>query len=217
MTTDGITPVEPEPTVFIIDDDPDARRVLGALVASMRLEARAYASAGEFLGAYDGSAPGCVLLDIRLPDISGLDLIERFRQQGIHLPVIVVSAHGDVPTVVEAMKAGAVDFLERPCREHQLWKSVHEAIRRDAESRKRLARQRAVRSRLARLTEGEQDVLRRLVAGETNRQIADELGLSVRTIEVRRSKVMRKMKANSLAHLVRLALLDGQGGLPAHS
>jgi FixJ family two-component response regulator len=211
--------VEREPTVFIIDDDSDARRALGALVGSMRLEARAYASAGEFLGAYDGSAAGCVLLEIRLPDISGLDLIERFRQQGILLPVIVVSAHGDVPTVVRAMKAGAVDFLEKPCREQQLWQSVHEAIRRDAANRKRLARQRTVHRRLATLTEGEQDVLRRLVAGETNREIAGDLGLSVRTIEVRRSKVMQKMKANSLAHLVRLALLDGQadGEPPARS
>jgi RNA polymerase sigma factor (sigma-70 family) len=219
LPTDGTTPVETETTVFIIDHDPDSRRVLGDLVASMRLQARTYASAGEFFGAYDGSAAGCVLLDIRLPDVSGLGLIERFRQQGIPLPVIVVSAHGDVPTVVQAMKAGAVDFLEKPCREQQLWESVHEAIRRDAENRKRLARHRAVQSRLARLTEGEEDVLRRLVAGKTNRQIAEDLGLSVRTIEVRRSKVMRKMKAGSLAHLVRLALLDGQGecGLPAHS
>jgi len=211
--------VETDPTVFIIDEDADARRVLGASVASMRLKARTYASAGEFLEDYDGSAAGCVLLDIRLPDISGLGLIERFRQQGIRLPVIVVCAHGDVPTAVQAMKAGAVGFLEKPCREQQLRQSVHEAIRRDAENRERLARHRAVQSRLAGLTQAEQDVLRRLVAGETNRQIADDLGLSVRTIEVRRSKVMRKMKANSLAHLVRLALLDGEGdeGLPAQS
>lgn len=211
--------MEAEPTVFIIDDDLESRRDLGAMVASMRLEARAYGSAGEFLGEYKDSAAGCVLLDIRLPDVNGLSLIERFREQGIRLPVIVVSAHGDVPTVVQAMKAGAVDFLEKPCREQQFWESVQEAIRRDAESRRRRDRHRAFQKRFARLNEGERAVLDRLVAGHTNREIAEDLGLSVRTIEVRRSKVMRKMNAGSLAHLVRLVLVDGRGedAPPGHS
>jgi len=202
--------VEAEPTVFIIDDDPNARRRLGEQVAAMRLPARAYASVAEFLGQCDGSAPGCVLLDVGLVDIHGLDCMEPFRQQGIHLPVIVLSAHGDVPAAVRAMKAGAADFLEKPCAAQKLQQSVREAVRWDAKHRRRLARYRAVQERLAGLTEGERVVLRRLVAGRTNRQIAEELGLSVRTIEVRRSKVMRKLEADCLAHLVRLVLLDGR-------
>jgi two-component system, LuxR family, response regulator FixJ len=209
--------VDAEPIVFIIDHDADVRRRLSGLFASMRLEARTYASAGEFLAGCDGSAAGCVLVDIRLPDISGLSLIEQLRQRGIHMPVIVISAHGDVPTVVQAMKAGAVDFLEKPCRDQQLWESVHEAIRRDAENRKRLTRRRAVQRRMARLSGGEQSVLGRLVSGHTNREIAEDLGLSIRTIEVRRSKIMQKMKADSLAQLVRLVVLaePGEDGQPS--
>ncbi|KKK87868.1 hypothetical protein LCGC14_2748910, partial [marine sediment metagenome] len=127
-------------------------------------------------------------------------------QDETHLPIILVSAHGDVPTVVRAMKAGALNFLEKPCRDQELWEALQEALRRNEENRKRLMYNAVVRRRIARLTPGERDVLTSLVDGKSNKLIATELGLSVRTIEVRRAKLMKKMKAKSLAELVRLAL-----------
>jgi len=198
--------VDREPTVFIVDDDPAVRQALSVLVASMRLRAETYASAQGFLDQYDASKPGCMLLDVRMPGISGLELLERLTQRADHVPVIIISAYGDVPMVVRAMKAGALSFLEKPCRDQQLWETIQEALKWDTENRKRLARKARIERQIARLTAGEREVLEMLVEGKSNKAIAAELGLSVRTIEVRRAKVMQKMGADSLAELVRLAV-----------
>jgi two-component system, LuxR family, response regulator FixJ len=198
--------VATDPTVFIVDDDPAVRQALMTLVRSMRLQAEAYESAQQFLDTFDAARPGCVLLDVRMPGISGLGLLEQFNRQEIPLPAIVMSAYGDVPMVVRAMKAGALNFLEKPCRDQQLWEAIQEAIKWDADHRERMALRTHVRHRLQRLTPGERDVLALLINGTPNRTIASELNLSVRTIEVRRAKIMDKMKADSLAELIRLTL-----------
>ncbi len=198
--------METDPTVFIVDDDPAVRQALLTLVRSMRLRAECYESAQQFLDAFDPARPGCVLLDVRMPGISGLGLLEQFNREEMPLPAIVMSAYGDVPMVVRAMKAGALNFLEKPCRDQQLWEAIQEAIKWDADHRERMALRAQVRHRLQRLTHGEHDVLAMLIDGKPNRIIAAELNLSVRTIEVRRAKIMDKMKADSLAELIRLTL-----------
>ena len=201
--------VENEPTVYIVDDDASVRHALLTLVRAMHLQAEAYGSAGQFLDALNSTRPGCILLDVRMPGTSGLELLEQFGREEVPLPVIVMSAYGDVPTVVRAMKAGALDFLEKPCRDQQLWEAIQEALRWDSRHRQQLALRVKVRQRLQRLTTGEHDVLRLLVDGWANRAMATQLKVSVRTIEVRRAKLMKKMKAQSLAELVRLTILAG--------
>lgn len=198
--------MESEPVVFIIDDDPAVRQALTVLVRSMRLRAEAYESAQQFLDGFDRAQPGCMLLDVRMPGISGMELLERLRKEDVFLPAIVMSAYGDVPMVVRAMKAGALNFLEKPCRDQQLWEAINEAIKWDATHRQRLTLRAKVLRRFQHLTPGEQLVLRLLIDGRSNKSIAEELKLSVRTIEVRRAKVMKKMKAESLAELIRLTL-----------
>ena len=198
--------MEADPTVFIVDDDPAVRQALMTLVRSMRLRAESYESAQQFLDAFDVSRPGCMLLDVRMPGISGLGLLEHLNREEISLPTIVMSAYGDVPMVVRAMKAGALNFLEKPCRDQQLWEAIQEAIKWDADHRERMTLCAHVRHRLQRLTRGEHDVLALLIDGKPNRTIAAELNLSVRTIEVRRAKIMEKMKADSLSELIRLTL-----------
>jgi two-component system, LuxR family, response regulator FixJ len=198
--------VSTDPTVFIVDDDLAVRQALTTLVRSMHLRAEAYESAQQYLDAFDASRPGCILLDVRMPGISGLGLLEQFNREEISLPAVVMSAYGDVQMVVRAMKAGALNFLEKPCRDQQLWDAIQEALRWDTDHRQHVAERTAARHRLDRLTPGEHDVLALLIGGKPNRAIATELKLSVRTIEVRRAKIMGKMKAESLAELVRLTL-----------
>ncbi len=198
--------MQTEPTIFIIDDDPAVRQALTVLVRSMRLQAEAYESAQEFLDAFDAARPGCLLLDVRMPGISGLGLLEQFNRDEITLPAIVMSAYGDVPMVVRAMKAGALNFLEKPCRDQQLWEAIQEALKWDNQHRQSLALRSKVRGRLQRLTSGEHDVLRLLIDGRSNKTIAAKLNFSVRNIECRRAKIMKKMKADSLAELIRLTL-----------
>ena len=198
--------MEAEPTVFIIDDDPAVRQALTVLVRSMHLRAEAYESAQQFLDTFDSTRPGCLLLDVRMPGISGLELLERLCRDDLRLPAIVMSAYGDVPMVVRAMKAGALNFLEKPCRDQQLWEAIQEALKWDAAHRQHVVLRVKALRRLQRLTPGEHDVLRLLIDGRSNKTIAAELNVSVRTIEVRRAKLMKKMKAESLAELIRLAL-----------
>jgi len=209
--------VNNQSTVFIVDDDRASRRSLSALVESMQLSVEAFASAADFLDAFDSSRPGCLLLDVRMPGIVGLELLERLAEAEIAPPVIFISAAGDVPTVVRVMKAGALDFLEKPCPSQQLWEAVDEGLKRDADNRKRWERTARIRRRIAQLVPGERDVLRMIVQGESNRSMATRLGLSVRTIEVRRAKLMRKMKAESLAELVRLAVAAGNSSGGPHT
>jgi two-component system response regulator FixJ len=198
--------VETDPTVFIVDDDPAVRQALTALVRSMHLKAEAYESAQQFLGAFDATRPGCLLLDVRMPGVSGLELLEQLSRNDVHLPAIVMSAYGDVPMVVRAMKAGALNFLEKPCRNQELWEAIQEGLRWDATHRQQMVLRTKVLHRLQRLTPGEHMVLQLLIDGKSNKAIAAELEMSVRTIEVRRAKLMKKMKAESLAELIRLTL-----------
>jgi FixJ family two-component response regulator len=198
--------VENESTVFIIDDDPAVRQALTVLVRSMHLHVEAYESAQHFLDAFDAMRPGCLLLDVRMPGVSGLELLEQLGRDDVHMPAIVMSAYGDVPMVVRAMKAGALNFLEKPCRDQQLWEAIQEGLKWDAAHRQLIVLRSKMLRRLQRLTPGEHDVLRLLIEGKSNKIIATELNLSVRTIEVRRAKLMKKMKAESLAELIRLTL-----------
>jgi len=198
--------MEAEPTVFIIDDDPAVRQALTVLIRSMHLQAEAFDSAQQFLDNGAAARAGCLLLDVRMPGISGLELLEQLNQSEVYMPAIIISAYGDVPMVVRAMKAGAINFLEKPCRDQQLWEAIQDALRWDAAHRKHLAERAKFLHRLERLTPGEHQVLKRLIGGESNKTIADELALSVRTIEVRRAKLMKKMKADSLAELIRATL-----------
>ncbi len=198
--------MDDDSTVFIIDDDPAVRQALAVLVRSMHLHAEAFESAQHFLDAFDATRPGCLLLDVRMPGISGLELLEHLSRSDVHLPSIVMSAYGDVPMVVRAMKAGALNFLEKPCRDQQLWEAIQEGLKWDAIHRQHVALKARMQRRLDHLTSGEHDVLRLLVEGKSNKTIATELDLSVRTIEVRRAKIMKKMKADSLAELIRLTL-----------
>ena len=195
-----------EPTVFIVDDDPAVRQALSVLVRSMRFQIESFSSAQQFLDNYDATRPGCLLLDVRMPGISGLALLEQFSKDAVPLPAIVMSAYGDVPMVVRAMKAGALNFLEKPCRDQQLWEALQEALRWDSQHRHNISFRSKVRDRLKRLTDGEQEVLRLLIDGMSNKAIAAKLNLSVRTIEVRRAKLMKKMHAESLAELIRMTL-----------
>ena len=154
-----------KPTVFIVDDDPAIRRALTVRLESMDLRAEAYGSAEEFLDACDHSQPGCILLDVRLPGISGLELLGRIVRDKLHLPVIFISAHGDVPMVVQALKGGALNFLEKPCRAQQLWEAVQEALQWDMENRKQIARSTKIQQRIGRLNDGEREVLEMVLAG----------------------------------------------------
>jgi FixJ family two-component response regulator len=198
--------METEATIFIVDDDPAVRQALTVLIRSMHLRAEAYESAHQFLDACDAARPGCLLVDVRMPGVSGLELLEQLNQREIRLPAIVMSAYGDVPMVVRAMKAGAMTFLEKPCRDQQLWEAIQEGLRWDAAHRQQVVLRSKVLGRLQRLTPGEHQVLQRLSDGKSNKTIATELELSVRTIEVRRAKLMKKMKADSLAELIRLTV-----------
>jgi FixJ family two-component response regulator len=195
-----------EPTVYIVDDDAAARQSLCALLKPMRLQTAAFGSAREFRRAYRPTQPGCVLLDAGWPDAGDIELLKELSAEEPHLPAIVISAHSDVPLVVRAMRAGALNFLEKPCDEQELWEAVREALRCDARNRRRFARRRTIQRRLARLTPGEQQVLHLLVEGDSNKSMAEALGLSVRGIEVRRAKIMQKLHAESLADVIRTAL-----------
>lgn len=198
--------MEAEPTVFIIDDDPAVRQALTALVQSMRLPVVAYESAQQFLDAYDSRRSGCLLLDVRMPGISGLELLERLCREDLRLPAIVMSAYGDVPMAVRAIKAGALNFLEKPCRDQQLWEAIQEALAWDTAHRQNVLFRAKALQRLRRLTPDEHEVLRSLIAGRSNKTIAAALNMTVRTVEVRRGRLMKKMQAESLAELIRLAL-----------
>jgi len=194
-------------TVFIVDDDPEIRQSLTSLMRSMGLESEAFGSAKDFLDVFDPMRSGCLLLDVRLQDMSGLELLECINKQVVYIPVIVISAHGDVPTVVRAMRAGALNFLEKPCRDQVLWEAIQEGFKWNKANRRRLVQLVKVRHRLEHLTAGEYSVLEKLLEGKSNKTIAADLNVSVRTVEVRRAKLMQKMKANSLAELIQMATL----------
>jgi FixJ family two-component response regulator len=196
---------EDQAVVFVIDDDASMLRSLATLLRSVGLEARVFASAPEFLRAQRPDAPGCLVLDVRLPGMSGLAFQQELAKAGIALPVIFITGHGDVPMSVRAMKAGAVEFLTKPFDDQLLLDAIHGAIERDRERRRTAAQLAELQARYRTLTERERQVFKLVIAGRLNKQIADDLSLSVVTVKVHRAQVMRKMLAKSVVDLVRMA------------
>ena len=195
--------------VHVIDDDEASRQSLAFLLESAQIGVRTYASATMFLDLVSRTRASCVVTDVRMPGMSGIDLLRRLKELGIEVPVIVITGHGDVPLAVEAMKNGAADFLEKPFDDEVLLASVRSALRqRDGESKRRRERV-EIDARLAVLSNRERDVLTGLVAGRANKQIAYDLGISPRTVEIYRANLMNKMHAGSLSELVRMALVAG--------
>jgi FixJ family two-component response regulator len=195
-----------DPVVFVVDDDEAVRESLELLISSVGLEVRSSGSAREFLESYDGGRPGCLVLDVRMPGMSGLELQERLNEMGSCLPVIFITGHGDVPVAVSAMRAGAVDFLQKPFRDQELLDRIHQSIQRHRGLLARLDDVQQVRERMSHLTRREREVMALVVEGAPNKAIAYDLGLSERTVEIHRSRVMKKMDAGSLAELVQLVL-----------
>ena len=194
-----------EATVFLVDDDSAALRALATLVKVVFPRVETFSSATEFLAAYHRQ-PGCLVLDVAMPGMSGLELHRKLIRDKVTLPVVFVTGHGNVPMAVEAMQMGAVNFLQKPVQEQELWDSIRRAIELDTQNRRRRARRQRAEERLTRLTAGERAVLNLILEGKMNKEIAAELGLSTRTIEDRRAKVMKKMDAKSLAELVQLVM-----------
>ena len=196
-----------DPVIHVIDDDEAMRESLAFLLGSVRLDVRTYESAVAFLASLPDLAPGCVITDVRMPEVSGVELLRRLRQLEIGLPVIVITGHGDVPLAVEAMKLGAVDFLEKPFDDDVLLAAVRSALNRFERDARREAEQTEIHERLGGLSARERQVLDGLVAGHPNKIIAFDLGISPRTVEIYRANVMTKMQAASLSDLVRMALI----------
>jgi len=201
-----------EPIVHLIDDDEAIRTSLSFVLEMHDLPARTYASAPEFLAVAEGLTSGCVVTDVRMPEMSGLELVKRLKERGVRLPVIVITGHGDVPLAVEAMRAGVVDFIEKPFDDEVLLKSVRLALDSQAKSDRGDAERQRFERMLQTLSPRERDVLRGVVAGKMNKVIAYELGISPRTVEVYRANVMNKTQANGLSELVRIALRAGFEG-----
>lgn len=195
--------------VHVIDDDEVVRQSLAFLLSSAGLAVRVHESAVAFLDVLPEVQEGCVVTDIRMPQMDGLELQRRLQEMRAALPVIVMTGHGDVPLAVEAMKAGAIDFIEKPFDDEILLSAIRSALARRARDSERDARRAAIRDRIQRLSEREREVLERLVAGKVNKVIAYELGISPRTVEIYRANVMTKMQADSLSDLIRMALVEG--------
>jgi FixJ family two-component response regulator len=198
-------PTTEESIVHIVDDDESLRRTMDSLCRSVGLQARTYGSAQEFLGAKREDIPGCLVLDVRLPGISGLEFHSQLARLGINLPVILVTGHGDIPMSVSAMKAGAVDFLPKPFRDQDLLDAITAAIERDRRRRAADAGATLLRDRFLTLSPREQQVMMLVTAGKMNKQVAGDLGLSEITVKIHRAAAMRKMGAKTLADLVRMA------------
>ena len=196
---------EPTPIVFVVDDDPSVRRAIKRLIGSVGLQVELFGSAQEFLQAKRPDVPACLVLDIRLPGKSGLDFQRELAEANIRIPIIFITAHGDIPMTVRAMKAGAVEFLTKPFRDQDLLEAVQLALERDRAKRQQEAETAALRERYESLTPREREVLPLVVSGLLNKQIAAEIGTSETTAKVHRSQLMRKMGADSLADLVRMA------------
>jgi FixJ family two-component response regulator len=194
----------PEPTVFVIDDDEAVRQFLRSLIASVDLRVEAHASAQAFLDAYQGNSPGCLVLDIRMPGMSGLELQQELNARGIDLPVIVLTGHGNVQVAVHAMKAGAIDFIEKPFNNEMLLDRLQKAVAKSVATYGARVKQDQILSHQKRLTPRERQVLDLVVAGESNKHIARHLQISEKTVEIHRANVMEKMQANSLADLVKM-------------
>jgi two-component system response regulator FixJ len=194
------------PMIFVVDDDAAVRDALKLLLRSVGQAVETYASSQEFLDAYSEDRPGCLVLDIRMPGMSGLELQQKLNERHSILPIIFITGHGDVPMAVEAMQAGAVDFIQKPFRDQDLIDRINQALEKDANNRAALGERNDIRKRLETLTPREREVLDLVVHGKANKVIAGDLKLSQRTVEIHRARVMEKMQASSLAHLVRMVL-----------
>jgi len=201
--------VSPESTVFVVDDDPALRESLAWLLESVRLPARTFASAHEFLQSFNKDQPGCLVLDVRMPGMSGLDLLDRMVAEDAGLPVILLTAHADVPMAVRALKAGAADFLTKPFNSQELLDRIQVALEKDRRRRVDQARLAVLGKRFATLTPREHEVMALVVSGYSNKEIAGQLGVSAKTVEAHRNKVMEKTNAGSVADLVRMAIACG--------
>jgi FixJ family two-component response regulator len=197
--------VETKPVVFVIDDDPSVRAALAGLLRSVGLSAKLFASTQEFLQSDRDDVLGCIVLDVRLPGLSGLDLQRELAKSGSHLPIIFITGHGDIPMSVRAMKAGAIEFLTKPFRDQELLDAIHLGIERDRERRQDAGLVERLRERFASLTSRERQIMAHVVTGRLNKQIAGDLDLSEITVKVHRGHIMRKMGAKSFAELVRMA------------
>ena len=195
-----------KPIVMVVDDDSGVRNAMRALLKSVGLESALYASAQEFLAAYQPAQPGVLVLDIRMPGMSGLELQQQLSLSGAVIPVIFMTGHGDIPMAVEAMQHGAFDFLQKPFRDQDLLDRIQRAIIKDGELRASLGEHSRIRTHLDTLTAREREVLDLLTQGKQNKAIAQDLGVSPRTIEIHRARVMEKMNAHSVAELVRMML-----------
>jgi FixJ family two-component response regulator len=201
-----------EPIVFVVDDDTEVQRSLRWLLEAAGHAVRTFDSAEEFLEAADPDHPGCLILDVRMGGMDGLELQETLNEREVGLPVILVSAHADVPIAVRAMKSGALGVLEKPYSDKVLLRHVDEALAEDAARRGREAREAAVQERVETLTPREREVMGLVVHGSATKQIAHQLGISPRTVEIHRARVMEKMQAGSVAELVRLVMSPAQTG-----
>jgi len=198
-----------EPTVFVVDDDQPMRNSLKWLIESIGMKVKTYDSADEFLNNYYPGRAGCLLLDVRMPGMSGLDLQVHLARQDSRLPVIIITGHGDVAMAVKAMKAGAVDFIEKPFHDEELLGSIRNALDYDEQQRSLQSQRAEIAARLVELTPREHEVMEMVTDGKANKEIATALGVSAKTVEAHRARVMDKMRASSLAELVRMALIAG--------
>ncbi|MGC3981340.1 MAG: response regulator [Steroidobacteraceae bacterium] len=192
--------------MFIVDDDPAVQQALRLSFRSVGYRAEVFASATQFLDAYDEQMAGCILLDVRMPGLSGIELQEQLNQRHSILPIIFMTGHGDVPMAVTAMQAGALDFIQKPFNEQELIDRVTQALNRDAHNRSVLQEKHEIHKRLESLTPREREIMEMVVDGKANKVIAGDLQLSQRTVEIHRARVMEKMLATSLAHLVRMVI-----------
>jgi len=192
-----------KPVVFVVDDDEAICESLRLLIGDIGLEVRTFTNARQFLETYDSSRPGCLVLDVRMSGMSGLEPQSRLSELGIRIPTIIITGHADVPMAVEAMKAGAVDFIEKPFRDQVLLDSIQRAVETDVRTRRRRREQQDLQSRVQLLTSREREVMDRLVAGSSNKSIAFELGISQKTVDFHRANILEKIGVNSVVELVR--------------
>jgi len=194
------------PTIYVVDDDDSMRQAIALLLRTVGYNPIVFARPGDFLAKYDSNQHGCVVLDIRMPDMSGLEVQQQLNRAGAILPVIFITGHGDIPMAVQAMKDGAFDFLTKPFRDQDLLDRINSALKQDAENRAAIDEHADLRRRAETLTSREREVLALVVDGKANKVVAIDLGLSERTVEIHRANVMEKMGARSVAHLVKMHL-----------